>query len=290
MNPIIHKPGAIYSKPCLVIGMPNSEYHAHPGISNSGLAEVNQSPSHYKHKRPKEPTRAMEIGTAIHAAVLEPERYKSEYILLPEVKARTATEYKSAVKIHGSERVLVMQEIENVEGMYNAARSNTYVNSRISEDGHNELSVFAFDPETGVLCKCRFDYLSNSLRAIDLKKTQDARTDAFSRSIYNYRYHVQSAFYSDVFYWATGKTLESFEFLAIEEKAPHGMKLYELDADSFQIGREQYRVDLNTYAECLENNNWPIYDCSETEEISLPGWAFNKLNEVELNLEGGEYV
>ena len=276
MNIIQHKTGATYSSNCIVSNMPNDEYHAHAGISNSGLTRFSVSPAHYKYAPKNEPTRAMEIGTAIHAAILEPERFKSQYMLLPEVKARTATEYKKAAATLGSELVLIGNEVSNVLGMYESVHSSEYIHNRLSESGHTELSVFAIDPETGVLCKCRFDYLSDTLRAIDVKKTQDARPEPFSRSIDNYRYHVQAAFYSDVFKWCTGKELKSFEFLAVEEKQPHGRKLYKLCDESLDIGRRMYRENLSEYAECLANNYWPLYECDDSELISLPYWTLSK--------------
>ena len=163
--------------------------------------------------------------------------------------------------------------------MHSAVYASPYIASRLNAPAWKEISVFAIDPETGALCKCRFDYLSYDFEAIDVKKTQDARPDAFSKSITNYRYHVQAAFYSDVFFWCTGQQLKSFEFLAIEEKAPHGKKMYKLGDESIMIGAETYRKNLNTYAECKHSGNWPAYECDHTEEIDLPYWAFNKFEE-----------
>lgn len=273
MNIIKHKEGAIYTKPCLVEGMPNEEYHAHPGISNSGLKLIETSPAHYAASC-FETTRAMEIGTAIHCAILEPERFASDYILMPEVKDRRQPEYKSAVKNVGSERVLVGKEVESVLGMADSIYSSEYLRRQLSVPAWRELSVFAIDPATGELCKCRFDFLSHGLVAIDLKKTQDARADAFSRAIYNYAYHQQHAFYCDVFFWATGVQLEAFKFLAIEEKPPHGRKLYQLDDGSVMVGRSKYEANLKTYTECKASGVWPLYECEETEIISIPEWAF----------------
>ena len=59
----------------------NRDYHAHPAISKSGLDLISRSPAHYRYRAPKEPSRAMEIGTAIHTALLEPDRYAAEYVI-----------------------------------------------------------------------------------------------------------------------------------------------------------------------------------------------------------------
>ena len=280
-----HIKGTIYTEAAIVTDMPNDEYHAHPGISNSGLSRLDRSPSHYKNAPKNAPTRNMEIGTAIHTAILENDRFLDEYVLLPEVKDRRQSEYKKAVEVFDSERVLVGAEVENVLGMCKSIHSQENITSRIYSPGWNELSVFAPDTETGIMCRCRFDYLSEDFAAIDLKKTQDARADAFSRSVYSYFYHVQAAFYTDVFLWATGKELLSFEFLAVEEKQPHGCKIYKLGEASIDLGRETYRKNLNLYSDCAKYDEWPSYECSETEEIDVPYWVlsqreYNELDEM----------
>lgn len=124
-----------------------------------------------------------------------------------------------------------------------------------------------------------------TVRQLTLKKTQDARAEAFSRAIDNYRYHVQDAFYSDVFGWATGKELVSFRFLAVEQELPHACKVYMLDETSRQEGRRLYREALNTYAHCLQTGQWPAYPTQADEIISLPPWRMNQIeNEIEQEL------
>lgn len=253
---------------CLVEDMPNEDYHAYQAISKSGLDLISRSPAHYMYAAARQPSRAMEIGTAIHTALLEPERFRDEYVLLDKVKDRRASEYKSAVKVHGSERVLVASEAAHVSGMQEQVLSHTPLPA-----GYSELSVFAKCPEAGVLMKCRFDRLTPDFLAIDVKKTRDSRPDEFAKSVYNYRYHVQDAFYRYVFECATGSRLAGFEFLAIEELPPHSSAFYELCEESQQIGRESAMNDLHKYAECVSSNDWPTYGGRDKQIISLPSWA-----------------
>ena len=51
--------------------MPASDYHQSLALSNSGLGRLLRSPMHYKHGF-GESTPAMQLGTAVHALVLEP--------------------------------------------------------------------------------------------------------------------------------------------------------------------------------------------------------------------------
>jgi len=227
----------------------------------------------------------MEIGTAIHTALLEPERFKADYVLLRDVTDRRSSAYKEATKAHPASNVLTDSEADFVSGMQEAVYANKYARSALVQEGCTEASIFVNDPITGVLVRIRFDLLTESGEAYDLKKCQDARPDVFSRSIYNYGYHIQSAFYQDVYEWATGKPLACFKIIAVEERLPHSVMVYRLDDTAIAEGRREYREALNLYATCVESGEWPSYECAEDELIGLPEWVVRKMeNEMEVML------
>lgn len=255
---------------CLVTGMPNDAYHSGPGISKSGLDLIARSPAHYAYRTASEPTRAMVIGSATHAAILEPEEFDKQYMLLRDVTDRRSSVYKQAAEQFGADNVLTGTEADSVIGMRESVRLNSSAVELLDASGHVEIAAFATDPVTGVLVKCKFDKLLSDLRSVDLKTTQDLRD--FAKSVANYRYHVQQAYYSDVFAWATGLQLESFDFLAVEKDAPNASRIFRLDTPSVDYGRKLYRQALDLYAECLHRNDWPMPD-GGLEYITLPNWA-----------------
>jgi len=256
---------------CLVTGMPNDAYHAYAGISKSGLDLVARSPAHYAYRAAVEPSRAMIIGSATHAAIFEPDVFAKQYMLLKDVTDRRSSAYKEAVKVHGEDNVLTGKEADSVAGMQAALQLNHHAKLLLDDDCWNEIACFATDPVTGVLVKCKFDKLTRGLIGVDLKTTQDLRE--FAKSVANYRYHVQQAFYADVFEWASiDYKLQAFYFLAVEKDAPNASRIFVLDTPSVEYGRKLYREALNTYAECLANNEWPLPD-GGTEYITLPSWA-----------------
>lgn len=260
----------------IVEHMSSADYFAADGISKSGLDLIARSPAHFRYAAPRVASRNMEIGTAIHTAILEPERFASQYMLLRDVEDRRASAYKEAAKVHGSERVLTGPESDKVAGMQESVWLNAEAAEFLRDSRtRTELSIFTTDPVTGVAVKCRFDALLG-VSGLDLKKTQDARPEQFIRSVWNYRYHVQAAFYADVFEWETGESLDDFRFLAIEEEAPNASKLYRLPHDVIAYGRKLYRAALNTYAECLESDHWPSLGGS-TETLNPTGWMLAEM-------------
>lgn len=257
---------------CFVIDMPNDAYHAAEGVSKSGLDLIARSPAHFMYGAKRKPTRAMAIGSAIHCALLEPERFRDEYVLLKDVKDRRASEYKQAVKAHSEDCVLVSTEASNVSAMQEAVLSQQEAAEALSKPGWRELSSFVECPVTGVILRCRYDLLTADGEAYDLKKTQDARPSEFSKSVNNYRYHVQDAHYSRVFELVTGEPLSAFKFIAVEEQPPHTAQVYELDGLAKEVGKFYAMRDLKMYAECMESGEWP-HPSGNDGVISIPNWA-----------------
>lgn len=266
----------------IIEGMPNHEYHSAEGVSKSGLALILRSPAHYRFQEAREPTRAMVIGSALHAAILEPELFSRRYMLLRDVHDRRASAYKQAVEVHGPDFVLTGREADYVTGMVESVRAFGPAREILELNGRAEVSVSTKDPVTGVTVRIRPDWVTDS-GMLDLKTTLDARYEAFSRSVVNYTYHMQQAFYQDVWFWETGERLP-FSFLAIEKAMPHACALYRLDEEAIREGRRMYRDALNTYAECMNSGHWPAYP-ETVEFMSLPTWAVDTDVETEEEID-----
>lgn len=147
---------------------------------------------------------------------------------------------------------------------------------------------------------------------VDLKTCEDASPEGFAKSIANWRYDVQDPYYLDglreairqskqtSFPWKNGKSELSaywidpvtgelcrcrpdywkgspdhFLFIAVEKKKPHAVGVYQLDGESRELGRAQYRADLDLFAKCKANDNWPGYG-DKIQKVNMPGWHKNK--------------
>lgn len=273
-----------HSVPALVTNMPNADYHAWPAVSASGLKLITRSPAHYYHAPQREPSRAMVIGSAIHCALLEPDAFASRYVCAGTADRR-ASEYKAAVKAMGTdEYVLTQPEHDRITTMQQAVLSHNVAGDYLAQRGHRELSVFSVDPATGVQIKCRPDLITDGGVMIDLKKTQDARPEAFARAVANYQYDLAAAHYIDTWKAATGETPARYLLIAIEEQPPHGIGVYELPADWIERGRHQRNTALALYDACTAAGRWPGYE--EGEQILMPPrWI-----EAEMDAEAAEGI
>lgn len=174
-------------------------------------------------------------------------------------------------------RIVLSPEVwDQLHAMRDAVHNHPAAHALLtSVPGEAEKSVYWIDPTTGVLCRCRPDWWRDDWIIPDLKTTDDASPEGFAKSIANWRYDVQAAFYMDGIEQATGKRPKSFVFIAVEKKPPYGVGVYVLDSDSLELGRAQYQHDLRIYAECVRTGEWPGYG-DKIQTISLPAWHANK--------------
>ena len=262
----------------IIENLPFDQYLAIDAASNSFLKDMRRSPAHAKFKEPEDyDTRAKEIGSAIHMALLEPERF-AEYYLVAEADDRRSAHYKGLAQDVGGHRVLTRSEAKRIDGMQNSAYQNTRFRKYMEAAGRNELSVVSKDPVTGAPVKCRFDRKGDGFWALDIKKCQDARASEFSKALTSYGYYMQVAFYAAVWEWETGEKIRQFPLVAIEEKAPHGVVLHNLDEVALILGRKHFREALDQYARCMDSEVWPSY-AEEEEVINVTSWAAMELEE-----------
>jgi exodeoxyribonuclease VIII len=256
------------------------EYHALPGWSKTRLDLIHRSPAHmvYAMENPKDSTPAMAFGSALHCAVLTPAIYHEQYAIAPECDKRTKdgknifAEFEE--KNHGKDIISAIQAGQ-IEQMKQAIFAHPLA-SQLLQNGEAEQSFFWIDKTTGLQCKARPDYLRYDEICIDLKTTEDATFKAFQRSFYNYRYHVQGAFFIDGIFQATQMQCSDFVIIAIEKEPPFGIMVYRFDDLSIDTGRITYEDDLKIAKAWKEKPEsfqivYPI--SKEPIELSLPGWA-----------------
>lgn len=285
-------------------GISNAEYHGGVGISKSGLDLINQSPAHYitSKRNPKPSTPAMILGTALHCLVLEPEEFDKQYIKSPESAPSRPTKTQLNAKKPSAATVAAIEfwrqwdeenkektvltgnkegddpfwkpgDWDTIHRMRDAIDSHPFASILLDHSqGKAEQSVYWVDNETKKLCRCRPDFINDAHNlAIDLKSTEDASYSEFARSCAKYRYHVQDPFYRDGLK-AVNRKVDGFIFVAVEKTPPYGVAVYQLDPESVRVGRAQYQKNLEVYARCHKDNDWPIY-AEEIRELELPKWG-----------------
>lgn len=268
--------------PGVIHGMDINDYHAiADAISKTGLDRIRRSPAHYyaltlDPKRPPDKERAGQLeGQLAHCAILEPDEFLKRYAIGPDVSRATKAwkEFEASLPpgttgIKADQYAAAIHQQVSVRSLPDVAEALA--------TGWPEVSAFWTDPETGVMCRCRPDWVhpvdDDSVILLDLKTYSDASPADFARQVARKRYHVQAAYYSDGYAAASGKTVLAFIFVCVESEWPYAASATVLDELSIEQGRTEYREDLRVYAECLRTGKWPGYGAG-IHTISLPNWA-----------------
>ncbi|EAW4991101.1 exodeoxyribonuclease VIII [Salmonella enterica] len=270
-------------QPGIYYDIPNEAYHAGPGVSKSQLDDIADTPAIYLWRKnapvDTEKTKTLDTGTAFHCRILEPEEFSKRFIIAPEFNRRTSAgkeEEKTFLEecARTGRTVLTAEEGRKIELMYQSVMALPLGQWLVESAGYAESSVYWEDPETGILCRCRPDKIIPEFHWImDVKTTADIQR--FRTAYYDYRYHVQDAFYSDGYRAQFGE-IPTFVFLVASTTAECGrypVEIFMMGEDAKLAGQREYRRNLQILAECLNNDEWPAI-----KTLSLPRWAKENAN------------
>lgn len=261
-------------------GIPPEQYHANPALSASGakLLLPPNCPALYRWQQDngQPPKAAFDFGHAAHGLVLG----CGDPVTVVEADnwlTKAAKETRAAAYADGRIPVLA-REWEQVQGMAAAIRQHPDASALLDPDhGQPEASLFWEDlHRPGLWRRGRLDWLPDTdggrLLVPDYKTCQSAEPRAIARSVANYAYHLQAAWYVDGI--ATLGLAEDVAFLFIfqEKTPPYLITVCQLDLEAMRTGHVLAQRALDVYADCTATDTWPGYT-SDVELISLPGWA-----------------
>lgn len=286
--------------PGIHLNLTNENYHSGPGISKSGLWTIyTKTPAHYRFEEREEKSRAaLDLGTATHLALLEPEHFEARVMQGP--ADRRGNKWADAWSYAATRGATLLPEGEYAKCLrIRDAGERCDTLRQVRQGAIIEASGYATCPQTGALLRCRPDAYNPALGMIlDLKTARGGGVREFQRATAEYGYHMQEAFYTDVWRAACadtgfkpvelhGMNVDAFVFVVIESAAPFLVSTYELKPSAVEEGRKAYQHALAKYATCLERERlgmplthaWPGYP-PEPEPLDIPRWAY-KLTEPE---------
>jgi len=265
--------------------MPASDYHAIEALSASGIKQLLRSPLHYRTWRdtPKQPTDAMKFGTVFHAALLEPHTLDSVCVALPEevpdgrttvgkeFRKQFAAQSVGRIVITHAQRVSIDAMVDSVaqhDTAYGLLSGPLLVEPTLLWQEpiiHDSLSRFP--------AKARLDALAKDFAFIlDVKTTVDASKESFARTIWNYRYDIQAAWYLDAVTTTLDVMPHSYLWLAIESEPPYACALYRADRSILDRAAHDIRKATAQYVACIDSGTWRGYS-EGIEPITLPRYA-----------------
>ena len=257
------------------------EYQKYPAMSSTMLRVLADSPLTYHRmvtgQLRREPTEAMEFGTAAHSVILEG---KLDSFYISPAKCADGSEWsgrKSECKVwveaHGDRPIISAEQA--------AQLSET---ARYIREHHQagKLCIGA-TPEVSVIIggeKARCDLLrldGDHATIIDLKTTVSARTADFQREILNREYYVQAAWYRRVLK-AAGAATVRFIFLALQKGQLPLVNVLELSTAAMDLGDAKIKLALDLGDKCKANQYWPEWadfdGSNEIKTVDVPERAY----------------
>lgn len=252
------------------------DYCRWDAVNQSRLKHAVRSMAHYHAAMQAEATQsdAKRVGSALHLAILEPERYATDVVVSPEFNRRTnqgkADEAKFLAE-HAGKCVVDADEKAQIDAMRESALRSKAVRAVMEMGAQCETSGLWQDV-TGLTCKMRIDRLSFASKSlVDLKSARDASREGFARACAQYGYPFQAAFYRRGMRALTGEDWR-FTFIALEKEPPYAVAVYEPSEQMLEVGENQVETALRRVAACKEANEWPAYE-DKVASLDLPAWA-----------------
>ena len=230
----------------------NLEYHSHDSISASGLKTIyKKSVYHYLNQEQFVSTPAMNFGSAVHSVLLEPE--KKEILALPKnlnLRTKKDKEYKKQLISDNPDKIVVSgEEKDSLDQIAQNAMNNELANKLLFTLDEIEYSYYGTYEDVPV--RIRPDGIKKGRYIIDVKTCQDASPKAFRSAIYNYAYHLQACFYSEML----GYDPASFRFIAIENRYPFDVAVYSLSDDLINKGKLAWRIAFDSWKKYIDKKH-----------------------------------
>lgn len=269
-------------KPGMYDGITNYAYHNGPGFSSSQLkVAVKKSMRHFwgefiapnPYPNPNAtPNRNLDIGSAYHKAVLEPDEFFSEFIVPPvEWNLRKADHRKQRddfIAANPNVTMVTQWELDEIHRMRDALLVSPEIRS-IVEGAKCEQSIYWNDEDTNLGLKCRPDGRHQKWM-LDLKSTADCSPGFFSRQVHNLGYHYSAAHYLDGDAIINGTDHETFILIAQEKTYPYVATAYPISERALFSAREELAIAKEKIQRAIDTDIWPDY---VPQDIDIPHYA-----------------
>lgn len=258
-----------------------SEYHANMtrgALSHSMLECFRRSPQEYFERYvartiPRETTPQMELGTAVHMACLEPEKFATEVIEIPpEVLSangsRSGGKWKAFQEDNRDRLLLRAQDFAPIRRMRDAVYACPMARKLLESCDKKEQA--AYWTRDGLDCKALIDGLGERV-IIDIKTAKSSRPQDFATQAANMGYHRQAEWYQGGVHTITGKSLP-FIFIVVQNTPPYTVECIQLSDDFIAAAAVDNQEDVRKFLACDERDYWrsPTYD--QVVKVEPPAW------------------
>jgi exodeoxyribonuclease VIII len=222
----------------------------------------------------KEPTSAMDLGTALHFAVLEPDKFLDHIVCLPFENFRTKAAQAARDFAEGSGKLVVTKDQHaQIAAMRDSILDHSESGAAIRHAEHFEYAI-RWQDESGLWVRNLIDALVPSIDLlVNIKTAADPSPKGFARAAGELGYHRSSALYVAGARAALGMTKPKELFVVVGKEAPYEVACYFFDAQDLAAAERSNREDLDDLARRRVTGDWSSRHAGKVETVELLPWA-----------------
>lgn len=266
--------------------LPINIYHKREGISSTILKTILKSPAHLEKalRDGFSSTKATVLGDAVHAFILQPERFSQMYSTSIEVYQR-----KTGDKVAGDPKTddmgnpLVFLESKIDESMHIKGEEYKKFSAMIEAYSLSKDAKELVESAEYIECsfffknlKVRPDFITKDGWIVDIKtvggdKDKPSSPENFCYGFFDNGYDVQMYMYFNVVKQEISN-IKGFKFLCLDAKIPSGIQIYTFipeESKWFELGGYRFKKAMELYKEFKKEKVHKVYNNELPEELPL---------------------
>jgi hypothetical protein len=266
----------------------NEDYHRLPGVSKSKLDVLIEDPREYHFQFlsgdfVKKPKSEFDFGSAVHGICLEGVDRVAVIpaSVLAKVDgkesphgAKSGNAFKEWSDANAGKLQLKLREYESVMRCVDAVMNHPMAGELIKSPGTSEQYYETELTDIGLTARCKLDRKvawREKTVVLDLKTTSCTLANKFVRSIDEFGYDRQEAFYrmvlerNDVY-------VDQFIFIAVKTDMPHCVDCYTIRPDWVAEARDEIEKALKDLARRMRDNDWNPVANNAVRELAPPNY------------------
>ena len=283
----------------MIISLPIGDYHKAEGVSSTLLKTIMKSPKHLEHVLINgfKPNKATALGDAIHAYILQPERFADMYEEVRDTYLRNIGEHKVGdPKLDENGDPIIMlkhrednrldikgEEYKKFVAMIEAYSESEEARVLVDSAKYIEASFF-LDQYDGLKLKVRPDFITEDGWIVDVKtvggdRDKPSAPNQFGRNFFDNGYDIQMFMYYQVVKLYI-PDIKGFKFLCLDAKIPSGVQIYEfVDGESqwFELGGYRFYEAIKRYKKYKNQIVHKVYENENPRELPLSYMAEEQL-------------
>lgn len=286
--------------PGFYANLSNEAYHADPSISSSGLKMFAEMPKLFylnyldENSPERKRTKAMNKGSRLHTALLEPDFYGERYKVAPptcindkgktvpftRIQKKAWKEFEEMAESEGKEAITHDDKIQDF-AVVEAITGDPFAKKIFSIRGAVEGSFFSKCADTGLPIRARPDMLvelpgghgfDGGLYIIDLKTTAQDLSDSSQIRIAmgSDKRHIQASFHTTTVEQELNTKIQGTLHFVCDMSFPFFYRCLQLQPDQMQQGHDEKQALMVKLDRCFQANTWPGYKQGVDYYIDTP--------------------